>query len=326
MFPDQRRAATLATRLTKLQQLAAATTPPVARNAQSLLEDFSVYLRGECSLASNSIEAYSRDLRRFMGWVGSRPLASMSVADLADFISVMQTEGLAPASISRCVVAVRMFYKFLQLEGLVSANPAEWLVAQKMWQRVPRVLTVKQVGELLTAPRRIDKYYLRDTAMLELLYATGCRVSEVCRLRVVDLSLPERRIRCEGKGGKQRIIPIGGRAIQAIQAYVAGLRPLLSARQPQPSEELLLSRSGRAMDRVMLWRLVKLYVQRAGIDSQISPHSLRHSFATHLLAGGADLRQVQEMLGHASIQTTQIYTHVEHSRLQRVHRQYHPRA
>jgi len=316
----------LATRLTKLQQLTAAATPPVARNAQTLVDDFSVYLRGECNLASNSIEAYRRDLRRFMGWVGSRPLASLAVADLADFISAMQTEGLAPASISRGVVAVRMFYKFLQLEGMVSANPAEWLVAQKMWQRVPRVLTVKQVGELLAAPRRIDTYYLRDTAMLELLYATGCRVSEVCRLRVLDLSLPERRIRCEGKGGKQRIVPIGGPAIHAIQAYAAGLRPLLSARQSQPSEELLLSRSGRPMDRVMLWRLVKLYVQRAGIDSQISPHSLRHSFATHLLAGGADLRQVQEMLGHASIQTTQIYTHVEHSRLQRVHRQYHPRA
>lgn len=316
----------MAIRLTKLQQLVAAATPTAAKDSQSLVDDFSVYLRGECNLASNSIDAYRRDLRRFMGWVGERPLASLAVADLADFISVMQTEGLAPASISRGVVAVRMFYKFLQLEGMVSANPAEWLVAQKMWQRVPRVLTIRQVEALLAAPRRIDTYYLRDTAMLELLYATGCRVSEVCRLRVSDLSLVERRIRCEGKGGKQRIVPMGAHAIQAIQAYAVGLRPLLSARRSPPTEELLLSRSGRAMDRVMLWRLVKLYVRRAGIDSQISPHSLRHSFATHLLAGGADLRQVQEMLGHASIQTTQIYTHVEHSRLQRVHRQYHPRA
>lgn len=320
------RASPLATRLTKLQQLRGGAPPSEpTRTAQSLAEDFIAYLRGECHLAANSIAAYARDLRRYLAWVETRPLASIRIGDLADFIGSMQEEQLAPASISRCTVAVRTFYKYLQLEGVVSDNPAELLAAQKMWQRVPKVLTISQVNALLAAPRRIDAYGQRDKAMLEVLYATGCRVSEVCHLKLRDLSLRERHIRCEGKGGKQRIVPIGSRAIEAIDSYVAGLRCTLAGRQSTANDELLLSRSGRPMDRIMLWRLVKFYAARVGIDSLISPHALRHSFATHLLAGGADLRQVQEMLGHASIQTTQIYTHVEHSRLKKVHKQFHPR-
>lgn len=313
-------------RQTKLQKWTAAPVGSQRRDGESLIAGFTNYLRGECHLAANTIEAYGRDLKRFLVWVDGRPLGTLGVTDLADFIAVLQADGLAPASISRAVVTIRMFFRYLQLEGLATANPAEWLTAQKSWQRMPRVLTVRQVEMLLSAPRRIDTYRARDVAMLELLYATGCRVSEVCGLRLPELSIPERRVRCEGKGGKQRIVPVGSRAIHAIEAYLSESRPLLVARNPQPSDVLLLSRSGQPMDRIRLWRLVKLYALRVGIDSLISPHSLRHSFATHLLAGGADLRQVQEMLGHASIQTTQIYTHVEHSRLQRVHRQFHPRA
>jgi integrase/recombinase XerD len=196
-----------------------------------------------------------------------------------------------------------------------------------MWQRVPGVLTHRQVDAFLSAPRKTDSFWQRDVAMLEVLYATGCRASEVCSLRLRDLSLDERQLRCEGKGGKQRVVPIGSRAIDAINRYITELRPELAARCPTDSPEtLFLSRGGNPLDRIQLWRLVKRYARRAGIDSKISPHSLRHSFATHLLAGGADLRLVQEMLGHASIQTTQIYTHVEHSRLKKVHRQFHPRA
>jgi len=317
----------LASRLTKLQQLTSGTPQPApSRNSQTLVDDFIVYLRGECHLAVNSISAYGRDLSRFILWSDHRPIATLKLDDLADFIGFMQDEKLAPSSIARCIVAVRTFYKFLQLEGVVTDNPAELLAAQKMWERIPRVLTVRQVDALLSAPRRIDTYFQRDRVMLEVLYATGCRVSEVCHLRLRDLSLAERHIRCEGKGGKQRMVPIGSRAIESITAYIADLRTTLAARRPQPHDELLLSRSGRPMDRIMLWRLVKLYASRVGIDALISPHALRHSFATHLLAGGADLRQVQEMLGHASIQTTQIYTHVEHSRLKKVHKQFHPRA
>ncbi len=317
----------LASRLTKLQQLR--TEGPAVkptRTSQTLCDDFIAYLRGECHLAENSIAAYGRDLRRYLAWADSTPLTSIDVNALSDFIAALHDEKLAPASIARGVVAIRTFYKYLQLEGVTSDNPAELLATQKMWQRVPNVLTLAQVDRLLAAPRRIEKYSLRDRAMLEVLYATGCRVSEVCHLRVRDLSLGEKHLRCEGKGGKQRLVPIGNRAIAAIQAYTAELRGTLAARSPHPPEELFLSRSGKAMDRIMLWRLIKLYAKRAGIDPKISPHALRHSFATHLLAGGADLRQVQEMLGHASIQTTQIYTHVEHSRLKKVHKQFHPRA
>lgn len=316
----------MASRLTKLQQLRSdAPAPRPTRTNLSLGEDFVAYLSGECHLAANSVAAYRRDLQRFLAWVDCRSLGELQVRDLADFIAVMQQQRLAPASIARCIVAVRTFYKFLQLEGVVSDNPAELLSPQKMWQRVPRVLSIAQVEALLAAPRRIDTYYLRDRAMLEVLYATGCRVSEVCQLRLRDLALRERQIRCEGKGGKQRVVPVGSRAIEAIQAYLQGLRPRLLARQSPASDHVLLSRSGRPLDRIMLWRLVKAYARRVGADPQISPHALRHSFATHLLAGGADLRQVQEMLGHASIQTTQIYTHVEHSRLKKVHQQFHPR-
>ena len=317
----------MATRLTKLQQLQAGTVrQSPTRTTEALAEDFIVYLRGECHLADNSVVAYRRDLRRFVAWVAGRPLAAIGIGDLSEFIAALQEEKLAPASISRCTVAVRTFYKYLQLEGVLTENPAELLATQKMWERVPRVLTVRQVEALLTAPRRIDTYYQRDRVMLEVLYATGCRVSEVCHLRLSDLSLSERHLRCEGKGGKQRMVPIGSRAIEAIQTYCSDLRAVLAKRQAEASDALLLSRSGRPMDRIMLWRLVKFYAARVGIDSLISPHALRHSFATHLLAGGADLRQVQEMLGHASIQTTQIYTHVEHSRLKKVHQQFHPRA
>lgn len=317
----------MAPRLTKLQQLHAGTARPApTRTTQALVEDFIIYLRGECHLADNSVAAYRRDLQRFIAWVDDRPLGELRISELSDFIAALQQERLAPASISRCTVAVRTFYKYLQLEGVVTENPAELLATQKMWERVPRVLTVRQVESLLTAPRRIDTYYQRDRVMLEVLYATGCRVSEVCHLRLPDLSLDQRHLRCEGKGGKQRMVPIGSRAIEAIRTYCDDLRAILVKRQSEPSDALLLSRSGRPMDRIMLWRLVKFYAARVGIDALISPHVLRHSFATHLLAGGADLRQVQEMLGHASIQTTQIYTHVEHSRLKKVHQQFHPRA
>ena len=191
---------------------------------------------------------------------------------------------------------------------------------------MPGVLSRREVDDFLRAPRKTDTFWQRDKAILEVLYATGCRASEVCSLRLRDLSLDQKFLKCTGKGGKQRMVPIGQQAIDAIDVYLADLRDELASKLKRPHDELFLSRSGRPLDRIQLWRLVKQYARRAGIDSKISPHSLRHSFATHLLAGGADLRQVQEMLGHASIQTTQIYTHVEHSRLKRVHQQFHPRA
>lgn len=317
----------MAKRTTRLQQLQkAGPSAKSGRATETVCDDFLDYLQGECHLATNTISAYGRDMQKFVAWVGKKRLSNLKVNDLSDFVASLHERGLAPASVARNVVAVRTFFKYLQLEGIVRENPAELIVTQKMWQRMPGVLSPREVEAFLSAPKKSDTYYLRDVAMLEVLYATGCRASEVCTLRVRDLSLKERHLKCEGKGGKQRMVPIGTSAIEAINRYSDQLRPTLAAKSPHPPEELFLSRSGRPLDRIQLWRLVKLYARRAGSGSEISPHSLRHSFATHLLAGGADLRLVQEMLGHASIQTTQIYTHVEHSRLKKIHRQFHPRA
>ena len=317
----------MAKRATKLQQLSqAGPSPKTGRPTQALCDDYLDYLRSECHLSVNTIDAYGRDMRRFVAWVGPRRLADLQIQELSSYVGTLQEENLAPSSISRNVVAVRTFFRFLQLEGIVTDNPAELIATQKMWQRIPTVLTQRQVDLFLHSPKKTDSFWQRDVAMLEVLYATGCRASEVCGLRVRDLSMPQKHLRCEGKGGKQRMVPLGGRAIVAIRRYLDQLRGTLAAKSPHPPDELFLSRSGRPLDRIQLWRLVKQYARRVGIDSKISPHSLRHSFATHLLAGGADLRLVQEMLGHASIQTTQIYTHVEHSRLKKIHSQFHPRA
>ena len=317
----------MAKRRTKLQLMRDSGPPPKpSRSINSITSDFLDYLRGECHLAENSIAAYGRDLKRFADWAGNRRLEQVKVGDLSEFMGVLLEANLAPASVSRCVVAVRTFFKYLQLEGIVDENPAELLSAQKLWHRIPGVLSQSEVESFLAAPRRNDSYWQRDVAMLEVLYATGCRASEVCSLRLRDLNVEQKHLKCTGKGGKQRMVPLGTAAINAIDRYVTELRGELAAKLKYPVDELFLSRSGRPLDRIQLWRLVKFYARRAGIDDKISPHSLRHSFATHLLAGGADLRQVQEMLGHANIQTTQIYTHVDHSRLKRVHQQFHPRA
>ncbi|MAI72640.1 MAG: site-specific tyrosine recombinase XerD [Rhodopirellula sp.] len=317
----------MAKRFTKLQKLKQTGAPAnKSRATETVCNDYLDYLRGECHLADNTIAAYRRDMQRFTNWLGGKNLANLRINELSDYVASLHQEALAPSSIARNIVAIRTFFKFLQLEGLIGENPAELIATQKMWERIPSVLTTQQVDEFLRSPRKSDSYCLRDRALLEVLYATGCRASEVCTLRMRDMSLEERHIRCQGKGGKQRLVPIGSRAIVAIQSYCESLRGKLAAKNTHPPEELFLSRSGRALDRIQLWRLVKHYAKRVGISDEVSPHSLRHSFATHLLAGGADLRLVQEMLGHASIQTTQIYTHVEHSRLKKVHSQFHPRA
>jgi integrase/recombinase XerD len=221
---------------------------------------------------------------------------------------------------------VKLFYRYLQLEGVVRDNLAELLGSQRLWQRVPHVLSPGMVDRFLAAPNRGDPYWRRDRALLELLYATGCRASELSHLKAADVQLGERFCLCQGKGNKQRLVPLGEAAVAAIEDYLREERPLLAGRAAASPAWLLLSRGGRRLRREAIWELVKKYALRSGMPASISPHTLRHSFATHLLAGGADLRQVQELLGHANIATTQIYTHVDVSRLQKVHRQHHPRA
>ena len=219
-----------------------------------------------------------------------------------------------------------MFFKYLQLEGVLLENKAELLGSQKLWQRIPEVISPKGIDAFLKAPRKVETYYWRDRALLEMLYATGCRASEISNLRLRDLHLSERFCKCHGKGNKQRLAPLGDAAIDTVEAYLQRQRPRLARVRPSETEWVFLSRGGRRLRREAIWELVKKYAKIAGISSKVSPHTLRHSFATHVLMGGADLRQVQEMLGHASIATTQIYTHVDQTRLKKVHRQFHPRA
>ncbi len=288
--------------------------------------DFTDYLRSECHLAENTVDAYARDLSRFFQWLGSQRLPELRVSDLARYPAWLAEQSLAPKSVTRHVASLKVFFRFLQLEGALTDNQAELLGTQKLWQRVPEVLSEKQVDKLLTAPRKYDPWWLRDRAILELLYATGARVSELATLKCCDVHLKERYVVCHGKGDKQRIVPLGDQAIAAVRTYLEEQRPRLASRREDASEWLILSPRGRPLRRERIWELIKRYAARAGIPSEISPHSLRHSFATHLLAGGADLRQVQELLGHASIATTQIYTHVDHTRLKKVHAAYHPRA
>lgn len=217
-----------------------------------------------------------------------------------------------------------MFYRYLRLEEKVDRNAVELLSSPKLWERIPQVLSPESVEKLLSSPRPKERFYWRDRAMLETLYATGSRASEVTGLKLPDLHLQSRFLKCQGKGGKQRIVPLGQPAALALGEYLERQRPTLV--RAGDGGWVFVSRAGRALTREMLWILVKKYARRAGLNGRVSPHTLRHSFATHLLSGGADLRTVQELLGHASIRTTQIYTHVDRDRLQAIHRQFHPRG
>ena len=286
---------------------------------------FVEYMRSECHLAENSVAAYTRDIQRFQDWLKNRRIPELSIQDLSDFVAWLGRQNLAPASVARHIVGLRMFFRFLQIEGVLKDNHAELLGSQKLWERIPRVLSPQQVDRFLSGPRRKDRYFQRDRALLEMLYATGCRASEISNLKIEDIRFREQFCKCHGKGDKQRIVPLGENAIQAVLEYRKGQRRETLAGQEDPGY-LFLSRSGKQLRREAIWVLVKKYALAADIDVAISPHTLRHSFATHMLAGGADLRQVQELLGHANISTTQIYTHVDQSRLKKVHRQFHPRG
>ncbi len=293
------------------------------------LEGFLAYCSGECHLSRNTIIAYGRDMERFYFWLGERNLQALRISELAGYVGWLHEQNLAPASIARHIVTLKIFFKYLQMEGIVDQSRAALLGSQKLWERVPKVLSPGQVERLLTAPSVKNRCWRRDSAILELLYATGCRASEICTLRMADLHLDEHFCKCTGKGDKQRIVPIGEKAVQALREYFLYERPLLAEFGKVHGEEppwVLLSYRGKMLQRHRLWELIKKYAIISGVRTDISPHSLRHSFATHLLTNGADLRQVQEMLGHVNISTTQIYTHVDSKRLKAIHRKFHPRG
>jgi integrase/recombinase XerD len=299
---------------------------PAGNPAKRWVDLFLDYSRSECHLSDNTVAAYRRDLVKFVNWLGLRKIQELTIRDLAEYPAWLNGRKLAPASVARHLVSLKVFFRYLQLEAVLKDNLAELLGTQKLWQRVPHVLSAEMTEKLLEAPQRFDPLWRRDRALLELLYATGCRASEVSNLRQDDVHLEQGFCLARGKGDKERLVPLGRRAIASVREYVAHERPALAANSDMPPRWLLLSRRGRRLRRERIWELVKQYAIRAGAPASIGPHTLRHSFATHLLAGGADLRQVQEMLGHASIRTTQIYTHVDSSRLKQVHRQFHPRG
>lgn len=290
---------------------------------------FRQYLKAERGLALNTLLAYTRDLDHFAEWFASTKAADhikLGLTQFSQYVSHLRdTLKLAPPSIARHLVALKMFFRFLKMEGRASNQAVDLLSSPTLWERLPSVLGAKSVSKLLSAPMADDRFYLRDRAILEVFYASGTRASEVAGLSMGDLYLSQGFCRCLGKGSKQRMVPLGKPAIAAIEAYVKELRPTMMERSPDATH-LFVSRHGKPLTRIELWRVIRKYARRAGIAGKVSPHTLRHSFATHLLEGGADLRVVQELLGHANIATTQHYTHVDRARLQAIHKKFHPRG
>jgi integrase/recombinase XerD len=276
-------------------------------------------------LAPNSLEAYSRDLGRLAAFAERQGRApeQLDVGDLEAFVRALMTEGLSPTSTARTVAAVRGFYKYLRLQGTIAVNPSEDLRSPRSFRTLPKFLSPEDVDQLLAAPDVATPRGLRDKALIELLYATGLRVSELTSLRVSDVRIDEGFLKTMGKGSKERIVPIGDAAVRWVGEYRRTGRPRLSARE---SPWLFLNARGQRLSRVGFWKLLKAYGRKAGIRAALSPHVLRHSFATHLLDRGADLRAIQVMLGHADLSTTQIYTHVLEARLRQIYDRFHPRS
>jgi len=288
--------------------------------------DFLDYLMVEAGLSDNTVLAYGRDLREFLRFCaagGIREIGQLQPRVVQKYLCELAGGPKSENSAKRALAAIRMFLRYAKMRGLIEDDGTEVLESPKTWQRLPIVCNKQQVLKLLEAPSPQEPFYLRDRAMLELLYATGMRASELAGLKTTDLNLDIGYLRCFGKGNKERVIPVGKMAIAATFDYLRDLRPTLA--RPQSGAFVLLSRTGRPLSRIEIWRLVKKYAVRAGMPRNVTVHTLRHCFATHLLSGGADLRSVQEMLGHVDIGTTQIYTHVDHERLRKIHKQFHPR-
>lgn len=292
-----------------------------------VMGQFLDYLTVEAGLSVNTVLAYGRDLLKFGEHcrdAGANRLSDIRPATVYGFVQALSKSGMAENSVSRNLVAVKMLLRFGILTGEITEDFTDVLESPKLWKRLPGVCNKDQVMQLLAAPCGDDPYYLRDKAILYLLYATGARASEVAGLTLKDVNINVGYVRCFGKGRKERIVPLGSVAGQTLTAYLNDLRPQLV--KPHSPNTIFLSRTGRGIDRIDLWRIVKKYAIRAGMPKNLTVHTLRHCFATHLLSGGADLRALQEMLGHADIKTTQIYTHVDNDRLRAIHKKFHPRG
>lgn len=295
---------------------------------QDLIGDFINYLSVERGLASNTLESYGRDLRQYYEYLrGKGHLLSLQDASRASIISYllqMEKQGKSPATIARRLAALKAFYQYLVRESLVERDPTANLESPKLDRRLPKVLTIGEVETLLRQPDAANTGGCRDKAMLEVLYATGIRVSELVALNAGDVNLEMQYVKCLGKGSKERLVQIGTPACQAVVEYLARSRPKLVKDHGERS--LFVNHHGRRMTRQGFWKIVKKYAAQAGIRKSITPHTLRHSFATHMLQGGADVRSVQEMLGHADISTTQVYTHINRKKIREEYQTSHPRA
>ncbi len=290
-------------------------------------EEFINYLAVERGLSNNTLTAYRRDLAQyflFMKEKKNKDARAIERKDITDFMQDQKGRGLLTTSICRSLSAIKMFHRFLVREGLVRTDPTNLIDMPKLWKRIPDVLSVPEIAAVLGAAKGGHWQAVRDRAMLELFYATGMRVSELINLKLESINLEVGYVRCIGKGRKERIIPVGKRAREALEKYCAAARKKLN--KGNVSSALFLSRLGKKMSRQSAWKIIKRYARKANIKKEIKPHTLRHSFATHLLEHGADLRSVQEMLGHSDISTTQIYTHVDKERLKTIHKQFHPRG
>jgi integrase/recombinase XerD len=289
-------------------------------------EEFLHYLEVEKGLSNNTLSAYRRDIQKLEDFARGRKkkLERLGPSDIREFLSDLHRQGLAHRSIARILSAVRGLYRFSTAEGKISSDPTEQIESARIPRVLPRYLSIDEVDNLLAAPDTSTPEGLRDKTMLETLYATGLRVSELISLRIDDVHLDAGYLLCKGKGRKERIVPLGRSASRWIQDYLSKARPELD--RGGGSSWLFLSRRGGPMTRQRFWQIIKACGRQAGIRRKLSPHVMRHSFATHLLERGADLRSLQLMLGHANIGTTQIYTHVSRERLRKVYDQYHPRA
>jgi len=279
----------------------------------------------EAGLADLTVAAYRRDLRAFVRFHGaSRRFEDVTAADLRRFLADQAASGRGPGTVARRLTALRLVFRLLRSEGLVTADPTETIPRPTLRAPLPRILTRREIDKLLALPEADDAFGLRERLVIEWLYGTGCRVSELSSLRLNALDVELRVARCSGKGGRERLLFLNDEILRALAAWLERGRPKLA--RPGSPDHLLLSRSGRPLARNSIFTLVCRRALRAGIARRLSPHMLRHSFATHLLEGGADLRAVQDLLGHQSLATTQIYTHVDSQRLRDQHRKFHPRA
>jgi integrase/recombinase XerD len=300
----------------------------VASGPASQVDAYLTHLTVERRLAANSVESYARDLSLLAAFAAGRDVAidALERPDLEAFVRALMAEGRSPRSVARAIACYRGFYRFLTIEGRLPASPADDLRPPRAWKVLPRYLAVEEVDRLLAQPDVSTPRGLRDRALIELLYATGMRVSELVGLRPSDVNLEASYLTCTGKGDKQRIVPIGDEASSWVGRYIREARPSLLRRRSTPRLFVNARGGGVALTRIGFWKILKGYARQAGLTSSLSPHMLRHSFATHLLERGADLRAIQMMLGHADLSTTQIYTHVLEQRMRAVYDQFHPRA